>query len=179
MKISRRALAMMAMYLFAIVGANLLVARFGPGISVLNAFLFIGLDLTSRDVLHEMWHDSGLSWKMTVLVGTGSVISWALSGAAGRIALASFIAFAVAGAVDVVAYEMARRRGASRMRRVNESNIAAASVDSVLFPTIAFGTILPVIIIGQFAAKVFGGYVWAWLLVGRAGSCREVTGVDS
>ena len=30
-------------YLTAIVAANLLVAAFGPGIAIVNAFLFIGL----------------------------------------------------------------------------------------------------------------------------------------
>ena len=40
------------LYLVAIIAANLLVAKFGPAISIVNAFLFIGLDLTARDKLH-------------------------------------------------------------------------------------------------------------------------------
>ena len=48
------------LYLFAIVAANLLVARFGPSVTIINAFLFIGLDLTTRDGLHEAWGKSGL-----------------------------------------------------------------------------------------------------------------------
>ena len=51
-------------YLVAIVAANLLVAHFGHGVAVLNAFLFIGLDLTARDGLHEAWRNCGLVWKM-------------------------------------------------------------------------------------------------------------------
>jgi hypothetical protein len=37
-------------------------------------------------------------------------------------------------------------------------------VDSVLFPTIAFGAFLPAIVLGQFVAKVAGGAVWSWIL---------------
>ena len=40
------------LYLSAIVAANLLAARYGPWATVLWAFLFIGLDLTTRDRLH-------------------------------------------------------------------------------------------------------------------------------
>ena len=155
---------MIALYLGAIVAANLLAARFGPSVTVLNAFLFIGLDLTSRDALHDRWHGKGLRWKMTLLVGGGSILSYALNRDAGRIAVASFIAFAAAGIVDVLVYEWSLRRGSSRMRRINESNVAAAAVDSTLFPTIAFGGFLPFIVLGQFAAKVFGGAVWAWII---------------
>lgn len=41
------------MYLVAIVLANLTVAAFGPRMVIVNAFLFIGLDLTARDRLHD------------------------------------------------------------------------------------------------------------------------------
>jgi len=92
------------------------------------------------------------------------LLSWVLNRDAGRIAVASFVAFALSGLVDVVVYEWAFRRGVGRMRRINESNVAAAAVDSVLFPTIAFGGFLPLVTLGQFVAKVFGGAVWAWIL---------------
>jgi hypothetical protein len=42
-------------YLAAIMAANLLVVQFGPSIAIVSAFLFIGLDLTTRDYLHEAW----------------------------------------------------------------------------------------------------------------------------
>ena len=41
-----------AIYAIAMTLANLSVAAFGPAISPINAFLFIGLDLTLRDWLH-------------------------------------------------------------------------------------------------------------------------------
>ena len=59
-------------YLAAIVAANLSVATFGPAVSVANAFVFIALDLSSRDRLHEAWTGRGLAWRMAALIASGS-----------------------------------------------------------------------------------------------------------
>jgi queuosine precursor transporter len=150
------------LYLVAIVAANLTVAMWGPSMTIVNAFLFIGLDLTSRDNLHDAWHGRGLWWKMALLIGAGSALSWAINRDAGQIALASFVAFAAAGVVDAIAYHFLRNR--EWMIRVNGSNVLSAAVDSLVFPTIAFGALLPTIVIGQFVAKVAGGAVWSWIL---------------
>ena len=48
--------------------------------------------------------------------------------------------------------------------RANGSNVAGAAVDSIIFPTIAFGALMPHIVAVQFIAKVAGGAIWAWLL---------------
>jgi hypothetical protein len=61
-------MGLIALYLAAIVAANLSVAYFGPASTIVNAFLFIGLDLTARDRLHDAWHGRGLAWKMTLLI---------------------------------------------------------------------------------------------------------------
>ena len=150
------------MYLVAIIAANLSVAYFGPSVTIINAFLFIGLDLTSRDKLHEAWHNNGLIWKMGLLIAFGSLLSWVLNRGAGRIALASFIAFACAAVVDTIVYQILRKQ--KYMVKVNGSNIFSAAVDSIIFPTIAFGGFLPWITLGQFATKVFGGAVWSIIL---------------
>jgi hypothetical protein len=42
-------------YLGAAVGANLAVAALGAHVAPLVAFVLIGLDLSSRDWLHERW----------------------------------------------------------------------------------------------------------------------------
>lgn len=155
---------MIALYLVAIVAANLLVAWFGPAVTILNAFLFIGLDLTARDRLHDRWRGEGLVWKMGLLIASGGLISYLLNRDAGRIALASTVAFCAAALTDSLVYQLLRRRG--YMLRVNGSNIPAAAVDSVVFPTLAFGGFLPWVTLGQFAAKVLGGFVWS-LILGR------------
>lgn len=154
--------SMVCLYLGAIVTANLIVARFGPSVTIINAVLFIGLDLSSRDKLHEAWHRNGLIWKMGILIAVGSLFSWILNRGAGQIALASFVSFACAALVDTIIYQLLH--GKHYFIKVNGSNIFSAAVDSILFPTLAFGILLPLIILGQFMAKIFGGAIWAYVL---------------
>jgi hypothetical protein len=151
-----------ALYLVAIVLANLSVATFGPASTIVNAFLFIGLDLTSRDKLHEAWNGSYLWPKMLALIAAGSALSFLLNRDAGPIALASFAAFLAAGLVDAVVYHFLH--GKAWLIKVNGSNVFSALADSLVFPTVAFGSFLPLIVLGQFAAKVAGGFVWSLVL---------------
>lgn len=159
--------ALVALYLVAIVAANLLVAAFGPSVAVANAFLFIGLDLTARDQLHDAWRGRSLAPRMALLIGAGSLISWLLNRNAGSIAVASFVAFAVSATLDSIVYSLLGAR--AYLVRVNGSNVVSAAADSLIFPTLAFGALLPWIVLGQFAAKVIGGAVWAWALARQDG----------
>lgn len=152
---------MMLLYLGAIVLANLLAARYGPAVTVLSAFLLIGCSYTVRDVLHERWRGH-LRVRMALLIWNGALLSWVVNPAAARVAAASAVAFACAETVDALAYQAAGRR--PWLVKVNASNVAGAAVDSVIFPTLAFGALLPWVVAGQFVAKVAGGAVWAYLL---------------
>lgn len=153
--------SLVIMYLAAIVAANVTVAMFGPQWSIVNAFLFIGLNLTSRDRLHDAW-GSDLRRNMLLLIVAGAGIS-ALFGA-GRIALASAVAFGVSELADAVAYQFMSGKS-KKIVQVNGSNVAGAAVDSILFPLLAFGwpPLIP-IMLGQFAAKTLGGAVWSIVL---------------
>lgn len=153
---------LVVLYLAAIVAANLSVAYFGPVSTIVNAFLFIGLDITTRDLLHEKWERKNLWWKMAALITGGSALSWVLNRDAGPIALASFIAFAASGLADTIIYYLLRHF--PKMKRVMGSNFVSAAVDSVVFPWVAFGGFMPLIAGGQFVAKVAGGFLWALLL---------------
>ena len=153
---------MVGLYLVAIVAANLTIVWFGPKVTIINAFLFIGLDLTARDGLHDAWKGNRLWPKMAALIAAGSILSWLLNRDAGQIALASFVAFGAAGIVDAVVYHALGRY--PRWLRINGSNIPSAAVDSLIFPTLAFGGFLPLITLGQFAAKVAGGFIWSIIL---------------
>jgi queuosine precursor transporter len=157
---------LVGMYLAAIVAANLSVAAFGPAVSIVNAFVFIALDLTARDRLHEAWQVRGLAWKMGLLIATGSALSYGLArllpstmppDLVARIALASLIAFGVSAALDALCYHLLRER--AYLVKVNGSNVVSAAADSLIFPTLAFGALLPWIVLGQFIAKVAGGAV--------------------
>lgn len=150
-------------YLVAAILANLSVAAFGPGATIVNAFVFIGLDLTSRDSLHEAWKGKYLWPKMLTLIAAGSLISWLLNRNSGPIALASFLAFLASGVVDAVVYQFLHDK--KWLLKVNGSNVFSALADSLIFPTVAFGSLLPWIVLGQFAAKVGGGFLWSLILV--------------
>lgn len=147
-------------YLGAIVAANLTTAAFGPSWSIVNSFLLIGLDLSTRDALHDRWRGRMLWPRMLALVLAGGVISFVLG--AGAIAVASSVSFVLASLADAVVYHLIRTR--PFLVRANVSNLAGAAVDSVVFPTLAFGGLLPVIVVAQFAAKVAGGLVWSLVL---------------
>lgn len=164
-----------AMYLAAIVAANLLTAWLGPVMSVVNAVLFIGLDLTSRDYLHDAWHGQGLWWKMAALIGSGSLLSLAFSillvpvfgqeitSMTLRVGIASFISFLLAGVTDTVVYHALGDK--ARLLRINGSNLGSAFVDSIAFPALAFGfPLLFGVMVGQFVAKVGGGFLWSLVL---------------
>lgn len=153
---------LVVLYLAAIVAANLSVAYFGPWSTIVNAFLFIGLDITTRDMLHEKWEHKHLWWKMAALITGGSALSWILNRDADSIALASFIAFAASGLVDTLVYYFMRTF--PKMQKVMGSNLVSAAVDSIVFPWVAFGGFMPLIAGGQFLAKVAGGLLWALLL---------------
>jgi uncharacterized PurR-regulated membrane protein YhhQ (DUF165 family) len=157
------------LYLVAIVAANLIIAHFGASATIIVAFVFIGLDLTIRDRLHDKW-GAHLKRNMVLLIIAGAVLSFALNHQALSIAIASCIAFGLSEATKAIGYHWLRKR--PYMTRVNIANIAAATVDSVLFPTIAFGAFIPLVIIGQLVAKVFGGYVWTLILRRKNGESQ-------
>lgn len=151
-----------AIYLASLVIANLLVAKLGPWFSPINSFVLIGLDLSLRDKLHDAWQGGNLTVKIGGLIVAAGLISYLLNPAAGTIALASVVAFCAAMAADSIVYQLLRRQ--EWMTRANGSNIAGAIVDSLIFPTIAFGSFVPQRVALQFVAKVFGGAVWSLVL---------------
>jgi uncharacterized PurR-regulated membrane protein YhhQ (DUF165 family) len=144
-------------YTIAMTLANLSVAAFGPAISPINAFLFIGLDLALRDWLHVKLR----LWQMGALIALSGVLTYLLNPASGKIAIASACAFTLAALVDWVVF--VKMKG-SWFSRANKSNVAGAAVDSLVFPTIAFGSLMPGIVLLQFVAKIFGGFVWAYIV---------------
>ena len=146
-----------AAYAAAMTLANLSVATFGPWVSPINAFVLIGLDLALRDWLHVRLK----VWQMGSLIAFTGALTFVLNPAAGQIAIASACAFTAAAVVDWGTF--AKLRG-TWLFRANGSNAAGAAVDSLIFPTLAFGALMPHIVAMQFVAKVAGGALWSWLL---------------
>jgi len=155
-----------ALYLTAAVLANLLIAWLGPSAAPGVAFGIVSLDLTSRDHLHDAWKRKGLWWKMGLLIGAGSALSWLVNRQAGPIALASFAAFICSGLADTLTYAILGK--SAYLVRVNGSNVVSAAIDSLVFLTLAFGwPPMWSIVALQFVAKVVGGFVWSVLLKRR------------
>lgn len=144
-------------YLLSMTAANLLVSKFGPAISPVLAFFLIGMDLALRDWLHVRLR----AIQMLTLIAASGLLTFVLNPAAGQIAVASACAFTLAALTD---WSVFAKMPGSWLRRANASNIAGAAVDSLVFPTIAFGALMPHIVAMQFIAKVAGGAIWAWLL---------------
>ena len=145
-------------YIAAVVAANIAVAAFGPAVTPINAFLFIGLDLSLRNLL-------GIKWpplKMLALIGFAGLVSYVFNPASGIIAVASVCAFVGAAIADWLTF---RTLTGAWFRRCVGGVMVGAAVDSLLFPTIAFGALMPSIVAAQFVAKVLGGTLWASLIV--------------
>lgn len=145
-------------YIAAICAANLSVAHFGPWVTPLNAFFLIGLDMVLRDILHER-HGICASIIMSAVAG---VISYAINPASGIIAVASVTAFVMAALANAIVYQLMISK--KWMKKSNAGNVAAAAVDSSLFPLVAFGSFMPYIVLAQFFCKVISGFAWSYLL---------------
>lgn len=168
---NRTTALLISSYLAAIVAANLSIAHFGPKAAIVNAIIFIGADLVLRDRLHDAFGKGrSLVYRMGALIATGSLLSYAVSLwvtpsflNVGRIALASGLAFGGAAIADGIVYQLRRKQ--SWADRANESNLAGAAVDSILFPAIAFGLPLSwTFVLTLWSAKVAGGYVFSLIL---------------
>jgi hypothetical protein len=162
-----RQIGLVSVFLGAIVFANLSVAEWGAEAAIYNSFFFIGLDLSTRDALHDLWRGH-LIRNMALLIASGSALSYVLglwlgSGPfVGRIALASMVAFGAAATADALLYHVLRDR--PWYERANQSNLAGAAVDSVVFIALwPFGWNFT-LAFTLFAAKVAGGVVWSFAL---------------
>lgn len=153
---------MIIIYLIAIVIANLTVTYFGEKAIYLNAFFLIGLDIVLRDKLHEKWNNDNLFVKMLFLIGSGSILSYAINQDAQIVALASFSAFFLAGIVDFVLYLYFTDK--KFLVKSNISNIGSSLTDSIVFPMILFGGLSLQITALQFLSKFFGGLFWSYIV---------------
>lgn len=168
---------LVALYLAAIVAANLALAAFGPAVAILNALVLVAFDLATRDRLHRAWEGRLLWLRMLALIAAGGVLSWALAATltaapadvVARIATWSPLAFVAAGAADALVFHLAARW--SWMARANASNVAGAVVDSLVF---GLGVGLPAgVIVAQIVVKVIGGVFWSSVLRPRVARLEE------
>jgi len=162
--VSRYVPPVIALYLSAIVAANLITTagvRAGhPEVSVYTAFALVAFDLVARDLLHDWFTGRRRLAVLGALIAAGSALSYIANPDSAEIAKWSALAFAAAMIADGLVYHAARRL--PWIERSNASNIAGAIVDSAVFCA-ALG--FPFYIaFGQTTAKIAGGLVFALLL---------------
>jgi hypothetical protein len=141
-------LALGAGYLGTIVAANWAVARFGTvavglGLVAPAGVYFAGLAFTLRDLLHEL-----VGWRAVfAVIAAGAALSFWV--ATPSLALASAAAFGLSELADLLVYAPLRQR--RWLVAVALSNVVGLLADSVLFLTLAFGslTFLPGQVIGK------------------------------
>lgn len=156
---------LVGLYLSSIVVANLSVLWLGQWVVPITSFVLIGCDITVRDGLHERWHDNNLIQNMGFLIAGGSILTCVVNFNAFWIALASMLAWIVAGVADTIVYEFGYSVGMSRFWRVNGSNVAASVLDSAAFLFVAFGALPPFVFAAQVVLKWLGGFVWSYILI--------------
>lgn len=147
MKIALR-VALAAGYLGTIVAANWAITRFGAvpvgvGLMAPAGVYFAGLAFTLRDLLHEA---AGTVWAV-LAIAAGAALSFVVASPA--LALASTAAFGLSELADLLVYAPLRKR--RWMVAVAASNVVGLVVDSVLFLTLAFGSLafLPGQLVGK------------------------------
>lgn len=114
-----------------------------PGINAPSGVLWVGLALSLRDATQEQL---GRRWTVAAIL-VGAALSALLSPS---LAVASGVAFLVSEGVDFAVYTPLRERGRWLMA-VALSNTVGLVVDSILFLTLAFGSLdfLPGQIVGK------------------------------
>lgn len=113
-----------------------------PGIYAPSGVLAIGLGFTLRDLVQR---HLGVKWTVLAIIA-GAGLSALLSPA---LALASGVAFLLSEMLDLAVYSPLQKR--NLMGAVTTSNVAGLVVDSVVFLSLAFGSLafLPGQIIGK------------------------------
>jgi uncharacterized PurR-regulated membrane protein YhhQ (DUF165 family) len=139
-------------YLACVPLANWLVATFGVvpvgfGLVAPAGVYAAGLALTLRDVTQEAL---GRRWVVGCIVA-GAIASAAVPGVPTQLALASGVAFLVSELADLAVYTPLRRR--HWLGAVAASNTVGAVVDSALFLSLAFGSL--VFLPGQVVGKLW------------------------
>ena len=125
-----------------------------PGVEAPSGVYVVGITLVLRDLLQRRVSKP----TMFALIVVGTVLAAFVSPA---VALASGLAFAASETVDYAVFSALERRGT--YRAIAGSNAVSLIVDSVLFLTIAFGTLQYVEgqIIGKAIATVVAmGALW-------------------
>lgn len=140
-----------AFYIFTIFAANWAINKWGIvpigfGLSAPAGVYFVGIAFTARDGLRETTN----RWLPLLAILVGAFVSYFIEDGH-RIALASGIAFGLSESADALVYEPLRQRG--KTLAVLVSNCVGLVLDSILFLSIAFGSLE--FLTGQIVGKLY------------------------
>ena len=119
-----------------------------PGIAAPSGVVVIGIALVLRDLVQRRL---GLKWSLAA-IAAGAVISWIISPP--QLVLASVVAFLFSELADTLVFTPLQRRGL--VLAVLASGLIGICVDSVLFLTLAFGSL-------NFLGGQIIGKIWSLL----------------
>lgn len=164
---STRAAVALALYVGAIVAANVLTANLGLvpvgfGLLATAGTYAAGFALLARDFVQR---HAGIRWALSAVI-VGIVLSWFLATPA--LALASAAAFACAELVDTALFTIVRRRGFIRAALL--SCMASAPIDTFVFLAIAGFPLTWQTVLGQFIGKVLWASIAPLLIYGMGRS---------
>lgn len=120
-----------------------------PGIAAPSGVVVIGIALVLRDLVQRRL---GLKWSLAA-IAAGSIISWIIS--IPQLVLASVVAFLFSEIADTLVFTPLQRRGL--VLAVLASGLIGICVDSVLFLTLAFGSL-------NFLGGQIIGKIWSLLV---------------
>lgn len=150
------------LYVLTIPAANWAITTYGVvpigfGLLAPAGVLFAGAAFTLRDLTQEAL---GKAWTLAA-IGAGALLSLAVSDP--FVAAASATAFLVSELADFAVYTPLRERG--MLRAVIASNVVGMVVDSVLFLTVAFGSLafLPGLVVAKLYT-ILPAVVFIWWL---------------
>lgn len=171
MRLSAVGLACLILFILTIPAGNWFVTNVGlvcepdgpclipvwPGIMSPSAVLLAGFALVLRDAVQTLL---GNRWTIVAIVAGAVISAWL---AEPQIVIGSTAAFFFSELADFAVYTPMRRRYPSSA--VILSGLAGSVVDSMIFLTLAFGSLefLPGQVLGKFWMSLLGGavlYVW-------------------
>jgi uncharacterized PurR-regulated membrane protein YhhQ (DUF165 family) len=152
-----------ALFLIAFIGANLLVKHFGAYGLWISSAMLIPFDFIVRCIIHERQRGTKLVYTLSFLCGIAALITVLINQDAIHIAAASVCGFVIAQLFAGIIYQVGIYYNRSYFVKVNGSDLAAIIVDSIVFQVIAFSAFDPGVTGGQVLIKFAGGLFWYWI----------------
>ena len=150
------------LYVLAFVISNLAVLKWGVDGLIFSSLFLIPFDFVMRSVFHETWKGKELVVKLGSLIILSSIATLLINYSTIWIAIASAVGFFVAQLAAGLFYQLSIKK--SFFIKVNGSDLIAIIIDAIIFQFIAFGNLNYYVFFTQIILKLFGGFIWYWII---------------